>query len=432
MQANLEVLEGLVRRLDINVPMDPLETEVQSRLKRLARNVKMDGFRPGKAPLAAVARQHGPGVRQEVLGETLQARFGEAVQSHQLKIAGYPRFEPKAGQAGTAEMTFSASFEVYPEVSIDDLSTGKIMRPSVNLGDAEISKTLEVLQKQRRTFESSDQAAAEGDLLKFDYQGTVDGVPFEGGKGEDFAAVIGEGRLLKDFEQNLIGLKAGESKGFDLTFPAEYAAKELAGKAAHFEVQAKDVQSPVLPAVDGEFAKALGVEDGDVEKLKAEVKANLEREVKRRMQTKVKEQVMELLLQKSTLDLPRSLVASETDRLMKMTEADMQSRGVQTMKLSADMFTGQAERRVRLGLILAEIVQAHKLTAQPDQVRALIQEQAQSYEDPEQVMQWYYQSPERMREIESLALEENVVAWAAGQAQVEDVTTSFEELMGRA
>jgi trigger factor len=432
MQANLEVLEGLVRRLDINVPTDQLESEVQSRLKRLARNVKMDGFRPGKAPLSAVARQHGPGIRQEVLGETLQSRFGEAVQTHRLKIAGYPRFEPKSGQTAAAEMTFSASFEVYPEVKIEPLSAGKISRPVVSLGDADVAKTLEVLQKQRRSFEPTDRAAVEGDLIKFDYQGTVDGAAFEGGKGNDFAAVIGEGRLLKDFEQNLIGLKAGASKGFDLTFPADYAAKELAGKNAHFEVRVNGVQAAVLPPVDAEFAKALGVEDGDVNKLKAEVKSNLEREVKRRVQTKLKEQVMELLLQKSTLDLPQSLVAMETERLLKMTEADMQSRGVQSLKLAADMFTGQAERRVRLGLILAEIVQANKLVAQPEQIRNLIQDQAQSYEEPEQVMQWFYQNPERMQEIESLALEENVVAWAAGQAEVENVATSFDELMGRA
>jgi trigger factor len=432
MQANLEVLEGLVRRLDISVPMDQLEIEVQGRLKRLARSVKMDGFRPGKAPLSAVTRQHGAGVRQEVLGETLQARFGEAVQANKLKIAGYPRFEPKAGETGATAMTFSASFEVYPEVKIDDLASGKISRPAVELTDADVMKTLEVLQKQRRTFESVDRAAAKDDLVKFDYQGTINGAEFEGGKGEDFSAVIGEGRLLADFEQSMVGAKAGDSKGFDLTFPADYPAKELAGKAAHFEVQMKDVQAPVLPAIDTEFAKALGVEEGDIEKLKAEVKANLELEVKRRVQTKLKEQTMELLLQKSTLDLPQSLVEMETDRLMRMTEADMQSRGVQTMKLAPEMFTGQAERRVRLGLILAEIVEVNKLTAQPEQIRTLVEEQAQSYENPAQVMQWYYQNPERMQEIESLALEENVVAWAAGQAQVEDVKTSFEELMGRA
>ena len=427
MQGNLEVLEGLARRLDISVPVDQLETEVQSRLKRLARSVKMHGYRPGKAPLSAVARQHGAGVRQEVLGETLKTRFGEAVQTHQLKIAGYPRFEPKADQSAAAEMTFSASFEVYPEVKIEALDSGTLNRPVVELGDADVAKTLEVLQKQRRTF-----AAAEGDLVRFDYQGTVDGAPFEGGRGEDFAAVVGEGRLLKDFEQALIGLRAGDSKGFDLTFPADYAARELAEKTAHFEVQVKEVQAPVLPPIDAEFAKALGVEDGDVEKLKAEVKSNLEREVKRRVQAKLKEQAMELLLQKSTLDLPRSLVEMEMERLRRMTEADMQSRGVQSMKLSADMFTGQAERRVRLGLILAEIVQANKLAAQPEQVRRLIQDQAQSYEEPDQVVQWYYQSPERMQEIESLALEENVVAWVADQATVLDVATSFDELMGRA
>ena len=431
MQANLEVLEGLVRRLDIHVPVDQLENEVQNRLKRLARNAKMAGFRPGKAPMSVVARQHGAGVRQEVLGETLQARFGEAVQSHQLKIAGYPRFEPKPGEVAS-EMVFSASFEIYPEVKIDDLASGKISRPVVELGDADVAKTLEVLQKQRRTFESVDRAAAMNDLVRFDYQGTVDGTPFEGGKGEDFSAVIGEGRLLKEFEDSLVGVKAGESKGFDVTFPAEYPAKDLAGKVAHFEVQLKDVQAPVLPPVDADFARALGVADGDVDKLKAEVKDNLEREVKRRVQAKLKEQAMELLLQKSTLELPRSLVEMEAERLLKMTEADMQQRGVQTAKLSTDMFTGQAERRVRLGLILAEIVQANKLVAQPEQVRALIAEQAQSYEDPDQVVQWYYQSPDRMGEIESLALEENVVAWVTGQAQVEDVATSFEELMGRA
>jgi trigger factor len=431
MQANLEVLEGLVRRLDISVPMDQLESEVQSRLKRLARSVKMDGFRPGKAPFNAVARQHAAGVRQEVLGEMLKSRFDEAVKANQLKIAGFPNFEQKPGQDAAAQLTFSASFEVYPEIRIADLNTGTISRPVVSLGDSDVAKTLEVLQKQRRTFEPTDRAAAEGDLVKFDYQGTVDGAAFEGGKGDDFAAVLGEGRLLKDFEQNMIGLKAGDSKGFDLVFPADYPAKDLSGKAAHFEVQVKGVQAPVLPAIDATFAKALGIEDGDVEKLKAEVKSNLEREVKRRVQTQLKEQTMELLLQKSTLDLPQSLVGLETDRLRRVTEVDMQGRGVQTMKLSTDMFTGQAERRVRLGLILAEIVQANKLVAQPEQIRALILEQAQSYEEPEQVMQWYYQSPERMQEIESLALEENVVAWVAGQAQVEDVTTSFEELMGR-
>lgn len=432
MQANLEVLEGLVRRLDISVPTEQLENEVQNRLKRLARNVKMAGFRPGKVPMAAVARQHGADVRQEVLSETLRARFGEAAQAHQFRVAGYPHFEPKAGQDDKAELVFSVRFEVYPEVRIDSLADGKLTRPVVNLDDEDVTRTLEILRKQRRSFEPAARAIVEGDLVKFDYEGTVEGEAFEGGKGENFSAVIGEGRMLKDFEQALIGLAAGDNKGFDLNFPADYAAKNLAGKTAHFEVRVNEVLAPVLPPVDADFARALGIADGDLDKLKAEIKANLAREVARRVQGKLKEQAMELLLKKSTLDLPQSLVAVETERLLKMTEADMQSRGVQRAKLTADMFTGQAERRVRLGLILAEVVQANKLVAKPDQIRALVREQAQSYEEPDHVEQWYYQSPERMQEVESLALEENVVAWVAGQAQVEDAVTSFEELMGRA
>lgn len=431
MQQNLEVLDGLGRRLDITVPRMQLEAEVQNRLKKLSRTVKIHGFRPGKAPLATIARQYAPSLHQDVLGEALQSQFGQAVQSQQLKIAGYPRFEPKDVGEDASELVFSALFEVYPEVAIADLSQEKISKPIVTLGDADIEKTLAVLQKQRRTFNPVTRNAAEGDLVKFDFVGTVDGERFPGGEGKDFSAVIGEGRLLKEFEQSLIGLKAGDEKSFDVTFPDNYPATELVGKVAHFEARLKEVQAPQLPSIDADFARALGIEDGDVAKLKAEVKVNLEREVKRRIRTRLREQVMELLLQKSTLQLPQSLISMEINRLKKMTETDMQSKGVQTLHLTADMFKAQAERRVALGLILAEMVQKHKVTATPAQIRGLIEEQAQSYETPEEVQQWYYQNPERMQEIESLALEENVVAWVMEHAQVEDTPSSFEELMGR-
>ena len=431
MQANLEVLDGLSRRLDIIVPRTSLEAEVQNRLKRLSKTVKMDGFRPGKAPLATIARQYAPGVRQDVLGEALQSQFGEAVQSQQLKIAGYPRFEPKAGANDTNELCFSALFEVYPEVTIATLDAEKIQKPAVSLGETDIDKTLEVLQKQRRTFNAVTRSAAGGDMVKFDFHGTVDGEPFPGGQGTDVNAVIGDGRLLKDFEQSLIGLKAGDDKGFDVCFPENYPARELVGKTAHFEAQIKEVQAPTIPPIDADFARTLGVEGGDVSKLRAEVKSNLEREAQRRIKTRVREQVMEMLLKQSTLELPQTLVAMEIERLQKLTEADMQAKGLQTLQLNADMFKGQAERRVSLGLILAELVQKHKLIATPEQIRGLIEEQAQSYEAPEEVLQWYYQSPERMQEIEAVALEENVVAWATGQAQVEEIPTTFEELMGR-
>lgn len=431
MQANLEVLDGLGRRLDISVPKIQLEAEVQSRLKKLSKTVKMDGFRPGKAPLATIARQYAPGVHQDVLGEALQSQFGQVVQSQQLKIAGYPRFEPKTVENDAGELVFSALFEVYPEVSISELTGEKISKPVVTLGDTDIERTLEVLQKQRRTFNPVARSAVEGDLVKFDFAGTVEGERFPGGEGQDFSAVIGEGRLLKEFEQSLIGLKAGDQKSFDVAFPDNYTAKELVGKIAHFEAHLKQVQEPKLAAIDADFARALGIEDGDVAKLKSEVRINLEREVKRRTKTRLREQVMEMLLQKSTLQLPQSLISMEIGRLRKLTEADMQSKGVQTLHLTADMFKAQAERRVALGLILAEVVHKHKLVATPEQIRGLIEEQAQSYEAPDEVLQWYYQNPERMQEIESLALEENVVAWVMEQTQVEDTHTSFEELMGR-
>lgn len=401
MQANLEVLDGLSRRLDIVVPRTSLEAEVQNRLKRLSKTVKMDGFRPGKAPLASIARQYAPGVRQDVLGEALQNQFGEAVKAQQLKIAGYPRFEPKTDVNDANELRFSALFEVYPEVTITELNTEKIKKPVITLGEADIEKTLEVLQKQRRGFNTVDRGAIEGDRVVFDFDGTVDGETFPGGQGQDASAVLGEGRLLKEFEQSLIGLKAGDQKSFDVVFPENYPAKELVGKTARFETQIKEVQAPHLPVIDADFARALGVENGDVDKLRAEVKSNLEREAQRRVKTRVREQVMETLLKHATLQLPQSLVGMEIERLQKAMEADMQSKGLQTVQLNADMFKGQAERRVSLGLILAELVQQHRLVATPEQIRGLIEEQAQSYESPEEVMQWYYQSPERMQEVEA-------------------------------
>lgn len=430
MHANLEVLDGLTRRLDIVVPRALLEAEVQNRLKRLSKTVKMDGFRPGKAPLASIARQYALGVRQDVLGEALQNQFGEAVKSQQLKIAGYPRFEPRTDANDANELRFSALFEVYPEVAIADLNTENIQKPVVTLGDADIDKTLEVLQKQRRSFDMVARNAVEGDRVVFDFEGTVNGETFPGGQGRDASAILGEGRLLKEFEQRLIGVKAGDQKNFDVVFPENYPAKELVGKTAHFETQIKEIQAPHLPPIDADFARALGVEDGDLGKLRAEVKSNLEREAKRRIKTRVREQVMDILLKYSTLQLPQTLVGMEVERLQKAMEADMQSKGLQTVQLNADMFKGQAERRVSLGLILAELVQKHHLIATPEQIRVLIEEQAQSYESPEEVLQWYYQSPERMQEVEALALEENVVAWVTGQAQVEEVPTTFDDLMG--
>lgn len=439
MQSNLEVIGSLERRIDLAVSMAAIETEVQNRLKRLAKNVKAPGFRPGKVPLNVVNKQHGPGVRQEVLGESLQRSFSEAVATHQLRIAGMPRFEPKASEsdeagAGPVEIRFSATFEVYPEVKLGELGSASLKRPVVTVGDADVDATLEILRKQRREFETVERTANNGDLARFDFKGSLDGQPFEGGEAHDFVTVVGEGRLLKEFEDNLEGLSAGQNKGFDMTFPANYQAAHLAGKAVHFDVAMKEVKAPKLPEVDAEFAKSLGIEDGDISKLRDEIKANLERETKRRVQARVKEGVMEILLANAELELPKSLVGLEIERLQNMMRADLESRGgkAKEMPLSADMFKDQAERRVRLGLILAQVVETNGLGSKPEQVRSLIDEYAQSYEDPREVVQWYYQDAQRLQEVEALALEDNVVAWVVGQVKVDDMPTKFDELMGRA
>jgi trigger factor len=431
MQSNLEVLGPIERRLDIFVPMAALEVEVQARLKNMARNTRVDGFRPGKAPLSVVARQHGAGVREEVLSASLQAGFNAAVQQHNLRVAGYPQFEGKEGGEGQ-EVRFSARFEVYPEVKIGDLSGTSISRPQVSLTDADVDKTIEVLRKQRRDFGTVARSAQADDRVQFDFVGTLDGQPFDGGEGRGHVAILGEGRFLKDFETNLTGMSVGQDKGFDMTFPADYPAAYLAGKQVHFEVIMHEVAEPRLPEVNADFAKAMGVEDGDVAKLKQEIKANLEREVKRRVQTQFKEQVMTLLSDKSELEVPKSLIAMEAERLMQQAQQDAGNRGLKELPLPADMFNEQATRRVRLGIILAEIVKTQGLSARPDQVRAIVEEMAQSYEEPAQVVSWYFESPDRLQEVESLALEENVVAWVAGQAKVNDVSTSFDDLMGRA
>jgi trigger factor len=432
--SHLEVLGSLERRVELAVPMAAVETEVQNRLKRLAKNVKVAGFRPGKVPMSQVSKLHGTGVRQEVLGESLQKSFYDVIHAEQVKVAGMPRFEPKESAEDGSEIRFSATFEIYPEVKLENLSGASLKRPVVAVEEANVETTLEILRKQRRDFTRAERASQKDDLVKFDFKGTLDGAPFEGGEAHDFATVIGEGRMLKDFEDNLTGLAAGESRGFDMTFPADYSAAHLAGKNVHFDVTMKEVSEPKLPEVDAEFAKSLGVADGDTAKLREEVKVNLEREARRRVQARVKEAVMDILLAKAVLELPKTLVGLETERLRNQMLSDIQARGGQIKedRISADMFKEQAERRVRLGLIIAEIVQTNALAAKPEQVRALVDEYAQGYEDPQEVVQWYYQDPERLQQLESLALEDNVVAWVVSHVQVVEEPTKFDELMGRA
>lgn len=434
MQSNLETISSLERRLSIAVPMDEVNSEVANRLKRLSRTVKLHGFRPGKVPVRIVEQQYGGQVRQEVLGDTIQKSFGDAVKEQNLRVAGLPKIEVQTVSDSNDKFEYVATFEIYPEIALGDLSSVSIERPKVEVGDAEVDKTIEILRKQRATFVPVERAAADADRVKIDYKGTIDGEAFEGGTAEGAVVELGAGRLLPDFESNVVGMAAGESKTFSMTFPDDYHGKDVAGKEASFEIKVHEVQGAKLPDVDAEFAKSLGIADGDLAKMRDEVKANLEREVKRRTDARVKDLVMKALLDTTTLELPQSLLDQEIERLMQQMKHNLQSRGLdaERVPMPREAFEAEAKRRVQLGLIVSEVVSKHGLAAKPEQVKELVEEQARSYEQPDEVRRWYYQSPERLREIESIVLESNVVEWVTGQAKLEDKPTAFDDLMGNA
>jgi len=432
MQATIEKVSNLERRLNVALPMQEIEAEVESRLKRMARSAKMPGFRPGKVPYRLVQAQYGGQVRQEVLGDALQKSFGEAVRQQNLRVAGYPRFESQQAGEGSEQVQFSATFEVYPEIALGDLSGVEVDRPVVSVGDAEIEKTVEILRKQRVHYHEVTRAAQAGDSVVIDYAGSIDGVPFEGGTAVGHSTVLGEGRLLADFEKHVIGAAANEQRSFELTFPEDYHGKDVAGKTARFEVTVRQVAEPHLPAVDADFAKALGVADGDVAQMRSDIRANLEREVRRRTQARVKDLVMKGLLDNSSIELPKSLVQMEMERLMEGMRRDLAQRGMKAedMQMPTEMFEPEARKRVALGLIVSDLVRRENLVAQPDKIKALVHDYAESYEHPEEVVRWYYSSPERLREVESLVLENNVVEWVLSRVKVHDKPTDFDELMG--
>lgn len=434
MQTKQETQSALERRIDMSVSMAEIDQEVESRLKRMARTVKMPGFRPGKVPMKIIAQTYGSQARSEAIGAAVEKAFGEKVKEQNLRVAGYPRIEPKDEAAGTGALEFSAVFEVYPEIELGDLSAQKVERPVLEVGDAEMEKTIDVLRKQRSRFEAADRAAEDGDRVVIDFTGRKDGEVFEGGQAQDFPFVLGAGSMLKDFEDAVRGLKAGEGKTFTMTFPEDYHAKHLAGHAVEFEIALKRVEMPVLPEVDADFARALGVADGDVAKLREEVKANLEREVKRRVQAKVKEQVMDALLAATPIEVPKALIEAEARQLADNARRDLEMRGMKTKDIPVEpgWFREQAERRVKLGLIMAELVKANELHAKPEQVRTLVEDMAQSYEDPSELVRWYYSQPERLAQAEAVVIEDNVVQWVVSQAQTTDKAIAFDELMGNA
>ena len=435
MTVTVETLEKLERKITLSLPMTTIQSEVDARLKKLARTVKMDGFRPGKVPMNVVAQRYGYSVQYEVLNDKVGEAFAVAANEAKVRVAGQPRITEKEG-APEGELNFDAVFEVYPDVKLADLSTAEVEKFTAEVSDAAIDKTIDILRKQRRTFALRGQAdaAVEGDRVTIDFEGKIDGEPFAGGKAEDFQFLVGEGQMLKEFEDAVRGMKAGESKTFPLAFPEDYHGKDVAGKTADFLVTVKKVEAAHLPEVNEALAKSLGIADGTVQGLRADIRKNLEREVKFRLLSRNKAAAMEALVAKAELDLPQSIVQSEVDRLKEGARNDLKQRGIKDADkapIPDDIFRPQAEQRVRLGLVVAEVVRDHELHAKPEQIRAHIEELAASYERPEDVVRWYYGDNQRLAEVEAVVIEANVAEFVLSKAKVTEKAITFEELMGQ-
>ena len=435
MSVTVETLEKLERKITLTLPLDVIKSEVEARLKKLARTVKMDGFRPGKVPMSVVAQRYAYSVEFEVMNEKVGSAFSSAANEAKLRVAGQPRITEKA-EAPEGQLAFDAIFEVYPEVKIGDLTTAEVDKLSAEVSDAAIDKTIDILRKQRRTFvlRAEGEAAQDGDRVTVDFEGKIDGEPFEGGKAGGFQFLVGEGQMLKEFEDAVRGMKTGESKTFPLAFPEDYHGKDVAGKTADFLVTLNKVEAAQLPELDGALALSLGIEDGTVDSLRADIKKNLEREVKFRLLARNKTAVMDALVAKAELDLPTSSVQAEIERLKEGARADLKQRGIKDADkapIPDDIFRPQAERRVRLGLVVAELVQAHELFAKPEQVRAHIEELASSYERPSDVVQWYTGDQQRLAEVEAVVIENNVTDFVLTQAKINEKQVSFDELMGQ-
>jgi trigger factor len=433
MAVNVETLGKLERRITLTLPATQISAEVETRLRKLSRTVKAAGFRPGKVPMSVVTQRYGYSVHYEVMNDHVGRAFSDAASEAKLRVAGPPRITPKE-DAPEGQVAFDATFEVYPDVLIGDLSNAEVESASSEVTEAAIDRTVEILRKQRRTFaqRAQSEGAQEGDRVTIDFEGKIDGEPFAGGKADAFQFVIGEGQMLEQFDRAVRGMKCGESKTFALQFPDDYQAKDVAGKEADFRVSLTKIEAQKLPEVDEHFAKSLGIKDASVEGLRADVRRNLEREVRQRLLARNKAAVMDALLKISQLELPKSLVARELERLVAAAREDLKKRGVKDAEnapLPEGLFDSQAERRVRLGLVVAELVRANQLQAKPEQLQAQIEELSQSYEKPAEVMRWYLSDRERMAEVEAMVIENNVTEFVLGKARISAKVLPFDELM---
>jgi trigger factor len=433
MAVTVETLEKLERRITLLIPATDLNAEIETRLRKLSRTVKADGFRPGKVPLSVVAQRYGYSVQNEVMNDKLGQAFASAANEAQLRVAGTPRVTPKI-EAPEGQLAFDATFEIYPEVKLGDLSAVEVERVTSDVTDAAIDRTVDILRKQRRTFAQRPavEGAAETDRVTIDFEGKIDGEPFSGGKAEAFQFIIGEGQMLEQFDKAVRGMKVGESKTFPLQFPEDYHGKDVAGKEADFLVTMKKIEAQHLPTLDEPFVKSLGIADGTVDALRADVEKNLEREVKFRVLARNKAAAMNALLKVAELDVPKALIDNELERLVASAREDLKQRGIKDADkapIPTELFQPQAERRVRLGLVVAELVRSSNLQARPDQLQAHIEELSQSYEKPAEVMRWYLSDRQRMAEVEAVVIENNVTQHVLGLVKITDKALPFDDLM---
>ncbi len=424
--------ESLTRTLDFTVGTAQVDAAADKRLKQMAKTVKIAGFRPGHVPMARVQQMYGQQARWEALNDQVGEEFAKLAVEQKLQIVGTPDIEPVESQDSETQMAFKAKFEVYPEVPEVNLAGIEIEQAQCNVTEADVTRTLDVLRQQRVQYVAADKAAANDDQVVVDFLGKLDDVAFDGGTATDYSLVLGQGRMLPEFETAIIGLKASEERTFDLPFPAEYHSKDLAGKTAQFTVTVKSVSAPQLPELNSEFAKSLGVKDGDVAKMQADIKVNLEREIANRAKGITKNNVMDALVKSAEFDVPTAMVNEDIVHLQSNARNDLRARGIPVddkMALPADIFVDRAQRRVRLGLLIADIVKKNNLQATPEQVQTHVESIAAAYEDPQGFIKWYMTDAERKAQIEAITMEDNVVAWALNGAKVTTKEIAFEELM---
>lgn len=430
MQVSIETTGNLGRRMKVAVPADRFEKAFAARLQQLSRNLKMPGFRPGKVPPKMVEAQYGDRVLREVMGDLIQSTFYEAAKQQGLKPAGGPNIEPNTVQRGK-DFEYTAEFEIYPELTQIQLPQQPVERPVANIEGSDVDRTLETMRNQRRGWGKVERPAQDGDRLTIDFVGKIGGVAFEGGTAKGYVLVLGSGALIAGFEAGLVGAKLGETRNIEVTFPTDYRNTELAAKQASFEITVNGIEAPKLPALDDAFAASLGVPGGTVERLREEVRESLEREATERAQAKFKQNMFDALMAANAIELPSSLVQREAQRLMELTRANLQAQNIPGDKLPKDSapFADRARQRVQLGLLLAELVKQHQIRIEPAAIRARLNQMAQSYEKPDEFVQWHYQQPERLAEIESILLEEQVVQVLEQKVPVSDKRLSFQELV---